>query len=75
LKRLLPPAAHGKLDLTQRDVITYLDEEIDRRCAAGSLEGWASLHDALMSAKREEIENLLSEVIADLAIGTRRRGR
>jgi hypothetical protein len=75
LKRLLPPAAHRKLDLTQRDVITYLDDEIDRRCAAGSPEGWASLHDTLKSAKREEIEDLLSGVIADLAIGTRRRVR
>lgn len=74
-KRLLPPAAHGSLDLTQRNVITYLDEEIDRRCAEGSPEGWASLHEALKSAKRAEIEDLLSDVIADLAIGSRRRTR
>lgn len=75
LKRLLPSAAHAKLDLTQRTVITYLDDEIGRQCAAGSPEGWASLHDALKSAKRKEIEDLLSDLIADLAIGTRRRTR
>ena len=75
LKRLLPPAAHGKLDPTQRDVVTYLDDEIDRRCAAGSREGWASLHEALKSTKREQIEKLLSDVIEDLAIGTRRHTR
>jgi hypothetical protein len=56
-------------------VITYLDDEIDRRRAASSPEGWATLHETLKSAKREEIEGLLSEVIADLAIGSPRRKR
>lgn len=74
-KRLLPPAAHENLDRTQRNVITYLDDEIDHRRAASSPEGWATLHEALKSAKREEIEGLLSDVIADLAIGSRRRTR
>jgi hypothetical protein len=74
-KRLLPAAAHGNLDLTQRNVITYLDDEIDRRQAANSPEGWATLHEVLKSTKREEIESLLSEVITDLAIGSRRRTR
>jgi hypothetical protein len=74
-KRLLPPAAHGNLDLTQRNVITYLDDEIDRKRAANSPAEWAKLHEALKSSKREEIEDLLSKVIADLAIGSRRHTR
>jgi hypothetical protein len=68
-KRLLPEAAQQKLDKAQRDVVDYLDHEIDRLRDAGTPDDWRKLYASLMAEKREAIDSLLTSVTADLKIG------
>ena len=48
-RRLLPPAAHRRLDQTQRSVVEFLDGEIDRCREAATPDGWRDLHVRLVS--------------------------
>jgi hypothetical protein len=72
-KRLLPRDAQEKLDEAQQEVVDYLDHEIDHLRVAGTPDQWCVLYESLRTTKRTKIDRLLTDVIADLHLGARRR--
>jgi hypothetical protein len=67
-KRLLPPESQRILDQAQRNVVDYLDTEIDRLRQSGTPADWQQLYDALMGEKRRTIDEILTGVTADLRL-------
>ena len=67
-KRLLPGDSARWLDEAQQKVVTYLDDEIDRLRASGTQDEWAQFYDALMTTRRDEIDELLSRVTHELKL-------
>jgi hypothetical protein len=71
-KRLLPQSAQKKLDDAQQRVVDDLDTRIEHLRRTGTRGEWAALYKTLQSTKRNDIDELLTGVIADLQIGARR---
>jgi hypothetical protein len=69
-KRLLPEAAQRKLDQAQQQVVDYLDGEVRRLRDQGTPNDWGKLYESLMKEKRMAIDSLLTEVTADLNLGS-----
>ena len=72
---MLPERAYKKLDQAQKDVVDYLDGEIDSLRVAGGTPGeWERLYGSLMK-QRKAIDALLVGVTKDLKIRGRFWGR
>jgi hypothetical protein len=68
-RRLLPPAAHQELSQSQRNVVDYLDREIDRLRVSAEPDDWSKLYESLMIETRSAIDALLVRVTRQLKIG------